>query len=65
MTALKPLADKPLRQLTLILKLTLIIIVTIFAKRVSRPQPEINVQQMTCHLRISLIFYVLNADSDR
>jgi len=65
MTALKPVADKPLRQLTLILKLTLIIIVTIFAKRVSRPQPEINIQQMTCHFRISLIFYVLNADCDR
>ena len=65
MTALKPVADKPLRQLTLILKLSLIIIVTIFAKMVSRPQPKINVQQMTCHLRISLIFYVLNAGSDR
>jgi len=34
-----------------------------FAQTMRRSQPKINVQQMTCH--VSVISYVLNADSGR
>jgi len=37
-----------------------------FAQTMHLPQPQINVQQMTCHVQImSVISYVLNADSGR